>query len=268
MRFLLFLFILVSQAGNSQEINRAVFEKCKGMDDPYECTDQKFAADMQKLVSGKITDDLRKSKDSAYFSINLAFISDEIGHVVNGTVQVACDNTLLKAAINNYITTLPLFYPKRNSDAERRTVHFYDYTFVFSKKHQNYQIASDDELKASKIKANYVMFITPPLLKECSGSDDAYECTKQKLYKLVAKTYSIPKFEGPDRAVKLNATYMIEKDGSLTVKDITCSEDNKAMIEEYRRVLLEELPPFLPGNYKDVAVKTTYSLPVTINLYN
>lgn len=258
--------MIVFQAATAQKTSVAIFKQCKETDKPYKCTDEKFAADIQNLLSGKMTDEIRISKDSVYFPVSIIFISDSKGNVDTKTLQIACDNMLLNTALKKYITGLPPFYPKNDDDTESRTVHQLFYTFVYNTELKKYIITDDTELKALKIRPDYIRFANPPLFTECLETADAYDCTKNKMYKIVGNNFNASKFMGESRVVKLMVTYVVEKDGSFTIKDITCSEKNNEMIEELKRVL-KKFPTFIPGHYMNVLVRASFALPVNLNLY-
>lgn len=256
------------QASFGQKITGAIFTTCKGEEDPYGCTTEKFEADITKLISKKIRKEIRKTVDSAYFSVSIAFLSDGTGKVLHETVKVECDIPTVNAEVKDYLTSLPAFYPKNTDDGEPRTAHILDYTFVFNHKTGKYYSTSKDDLRILGIKPDNVMIATPPLLQECADKSNAYECTVSKISKIAQNSYQVPDFTGPDRTVKMLATYIIEKDGRLNIKEINCSDvDQVMMTEEFRRVL-NSLPAFIPANYLGVFVRTSFTLPLALTLAN
>jgi hypothetical protein len=85
-----------------------------------------------------------------------------------------------------------------------------------------------------------------------------------EFYKFVGKNYTMsPEMIKEKVKGRVYVTFIIEKDGSLTDYRII-REIGYGTGEEAIRVL-KLSPKWIPGKFNDVAVKTMYSLPITIS---
>lgn len=252
-----------------QENEHAVFKECLNAESPKKCTSEKLKSDISALISPEITADIRWKMGKNYFSVGLAFLSDQNGKVIPETIKIACDNKGLENTIKDYILNLPSFIPKDKNQEERRSAHLERYTFIYNSEAKTYEAASEETLKEKGIKPNYISLGNEPVLPKCACDDaeKAKKCTVEKLYEHISKrikTNSIDKnFIGQ---INMLASFIIEKDGSITITDIVCNlSDCEALINQYRRAF-DGLPKFIPGNYEGVKVRASYNLPVKINI--
>ncbi|MFD2601893.1 hypothetical protein [Flavobacterium suzhouense] len=264
---LTFLSFIVN--AQEQRLEHAVFKECLNTESPTKCTSEKIRDDISALISPEITADIRWKMGKIFFSVGLAFLSDQNGNVIPETIKIACDNKGLESAVKEYILHLSPFSPKGENEEDRRSAHLERYTFIYNSESKTYEAASEEILKEKGIKPNYVSLGNEPVLPKCACDDaeKAKKCTVEKLYEHISKrikTNSIDKnFSGQ---IYLVASFAIEKDGSITVNDILCNlNDCEALINQYKRAFTG-LPNFIPGNYEGVKVRATYNLPVTINI--
>ncbi|PZR21654.1 MAG: hypothetical protein DI539_07510 [Flavobacterium psychrophilum] len=253
----------------SKKNSFAIFTECADAESFTECTKAKFEKEITGLISKEITADLEKSLDKNYFSITIAFISDEKGKVTPETIEIACDNKLLHKALKQYILNLPPFIPKDSSYTERRTVHIQNFTFIYNASLKKYESASNEKLLEEGINPDYVSFENEPVLKGCENEskEEAKKCTAQKLSAYTSKNiriYPIPdSFSG---TINLLGKFIVETDGSVTIDDITCSvSDCKDLIASFKKVI-KKFPEFIPGNYKGVNIRIAYNLPLNVNV--
>ena len=84
-----------------------------------------------------------------------------------------------------------------------------------------------------------------------------------EFYKFIAQTYSVPKEKPINIKGKVYATFIIEKDGSLSeikiLRDIGYGTGKEAI-----RVL-KLSPKWIPGKLNNTEVRVLYSIPININ---
>lgn len=264
---LAFLSFIVN--AQEQRLEHAVFKECLNAESPTKCTSEKLWSDISALITPEITTDIRWKMGKNYFSVGLAFLSDQNGNVIPETIKIACDNKGLESAVKEYILHLSPFSPKGENEEDRRSAHLERYTFIYNSESKTYEAASEETLKEKGIKPNYISLGNEPVLPKCACEDaeKAKKCTVEKLYEHISKrikTNSIDKnFIGQ---INMLASFIIEKDGSITITDIVCNlSDCGALINQYRRAF-NGLPKFIPGNYEGVKVRASYNLPVKINI--
>jgi hypothetical protein len=261
---LLLQFNVHSQSGI---ISNAIFPECENAEKRSQCGDEKVEYEIGKLLTDEITADLKSTLSNNYFSVHFAFLSDPEGKVIPETLKIKCDNKLLYDALHSYITHLPPFLPKDKSYEERRSVHMYDCTFVYDDTSGKYISASKEKLKEENIKRELMPLGTQPTYKGCENEnrETAHKCTSEKVIKIIAGKYRVEKLGTYNGQIKLVATFIVEKDGSVKISEITSTPHHEKAIKELDRAL-NKLPDFTPASYMDIPVRASYALPVTLNL--
>lgn len=270
-KFTLAIFLLLisfSTKAQSQSYDYAMFAGCVGAKLPGTCYNEKFRDDVTSLISPEITANLTSTLNKKYFQISFGFLSDENGKVLPETTEVICENQSLNDAVKQYILNLPAFIPKSPNNEDRRSAHLEFLIFIFNEQLEKYEAASQDRLKQEGIQTVFNLG-TPPILANCSNveKEKVSQCTQQELQRTIAKKISLSsidhKFTG---TIKLLGTFIVEKDGSITVKDVTCNmNDCDGLIKSFRKAL-KKMPEFIPGHYKGVKIRASYNLPITINI--
>jgi len=263
---LLILIISYSSVAQSNIRTFATFKECENAIEGSGCYTEKIKADLNNLISEDVTASLKKTIEKNYFSISFAFLSDANGKVIPETLEIACDNKLLYEKIKQYVEHLPSFIPKDSSIKERRNAHIQTFTYLYNGELKKYIIASKDELETLNIKPKYIRLGKQPACKGCENENPeiAYKCSVEKINNIIIKKFRLFEVSAVSSQQQMIATFVIEKNGEVTVSDITSTPYNKSAVDELRRVL-NKLPDFNPGSYKGVLVRTSFNLPVTLN---
>lgn len=262
------LLLLLQFSVNAQSgISSAIFPECENAEKPGQCEDEKVEYEISKLLTDEITADLKNTLTNNYFNISFAFLSDAEGRIIPETLKIKCDNKLYYDALYNYVMHLPLFLPKDKSFEERRSVHMFDYTFIYDNNSNKYISVSREQLKKENIKPELMPFGFTPACKGCENEDReaAFKCTSAKVNKIISGKYRVEKLGTYNGQIKLIATFIVEKDGSVKVSEITSTPHHEKAIKELDRAL-NKLPDFTPASYMDIPLRASYSLPVTLNL--
>lgn len=250
-------------------LSNAILQECHIADNPQECTQEKLEIDISNLITYDMTKNIEESLRDKYFSISVIFVTDENGKVIPQETEVHCDNLLFKSAIENYIKALPSFLPKNNNDTEKRTLHTVYQTYMFDYVIDKYYPASKERLALEKIYPKYVLGDTPPLYPGCKCKKEdkktySNECSIKKTKKFIMKNFIVPQSNGIPRAVKIYASYIVEKDGTITIKRIVGAEEE--LNKEMERVIMQ-FPKFTPGSLKGFPMRTSLNYPVTITFH-
>jgi len=268
--FIVAAFLLLLQFdvyAQSDIISNAIFPECANVEKRGQCGNEKVKQEISKLLTENITADLKKTLSTNYFNIYIAFISDIDGNVMPETLKIKCDNKLVHDAVYNYIIHLTPFIPKDKSFTERRSVHLYDYTFIYDHNLNKYTPASKEQLKEENIEQELMPLGVTPACKGCENENReiALKCTSAKIRKIIVSKFRVEKIDDYQGTIQLIATFIIERDGSVKLDEITSVPHNEKAIYELKYILYK-LPDFTPGNYMDIPVRTKYALPVTVSL--
>jgi|GEM_PF-4915673 len=267
--FLITLLILIishSSVAQSNTRTFATFKECENAIEGSACYTEKIKADLNNLISEDVTDSLKQTIEENYFPISFAFLSDAEGKVIPETLKIACENKLLYEKIKQYVDRLAPFLPKDKSIEEGKNAHIHTFTYIYNEELKKYLIASKDELEALNIKPKYVVLGKQPVCKGCENdnAEIAYKCSVEKINKIIMKKFRTFEVNAVSTQQRMIATFIIEKNGGVTVSDITTTPNNKSAVDEFRRVL-KKLPDFNPGSYRDIPVRSSFNLPVTLN---
>src|SRR5690606_28317631 len=262
------LLLLLAFTGTAQQLDQAVFTECLRFENPVQCTEQKFEADIWQLIDNEITNDLKKTLDKNYISISLVFATAESGRPISEFTEISCENILLKAALKNYIENLPSMHAIGPAYKDRRSVHILNYTFFYDDILNKYYPATKERLNLENI--------TPPKLPYtsaiCAGCENknpekANECTLKKINKIIQKKFDLSKIKGPPRKIKIIASFTIKKDGTMHLNRIICDEDNDLLKIEFKKAF-NFFPEFIPANYKGIPTDCTCTLPLIVSTRN
>jgi len=267
--FLTLVFIIAAHIVSISQTNAstfATFKECENAIEGSDCYNEKLKTDLNNLISEDVTASLKQTKEKNYFSISFAFLSDAEGKVIPETLKIACENKLLYEKIKQYVDQLAPFLPKYKSIEEGKIAHIHTFTYIYNEELKKYLIASKDELEALNIKPKYVLLGKQPVCKGCENDNPeiAYKCSVEKINKVIMKKFRTFEVNAVSTQQRMIATFIIEKNGEVTVSDITSTPYNKSAVDELRRVL-NKLPDFNPGSYKGVLVRTSFNLPVILN---
>jgi hypothetical protein len=265
---ILMLFSFMTKA-QSKGNDFAMFAGCIGAKLPGGCYDEKFRDDITSLISPKIAADLQITIEKKYFSISFAFLSAENGKIIPESIEIACENELFKEAIKQYILHLPAFIPKDESNEERRSVHMKSYTFIYNEQFQKYEPASQERLKQENIYPSSVLLGNQPVLVSCANkeAEEIKQCSQQELQRTIAKRISLRSIKyGFTGKIKLYGSFVVEKDGSITITDVICDTDDCEGLKKSFRKALKKMPKFIPADYRGVKVRASYNLPISINI--
>ncbi len=268
MRFLI-LFLLFSSFVHAQTLNKAVFKECVENSDPLGCTEEKFENSINDLVTYAITDSIKKVLKERYFSVSVIFVTDENGAVISKDTDIRCEFPELKKAIENYINSLPLLSPKNTENSiNKRFLHTLYYTFMFDYVIKKYYIISKERLSIEKIKPNYYTLDTPILFPGCryKKKEKGVAISKRsqkKFLNFINENFNIPPSDGNPRKVKIYTNISIEKNGTVKVLDIICSDE---VLSQEMRNVIAKLPKFEPATLKGFPIRATFYFPTTVNI--
>lgn len=269
MRFII-VFLLFSSFVHAQTFNKAVFKECVENSTPLDCTEEKFENSINDLVTYAITDNIKKVLKERYFSVSVIFITDENGAVITKDTDIRCKFPELKKAIENYINSLPLLSPKNTENSiDKRSLHTLYYTFMFDYVIKKYYIISKERLSIEKIKPDYYTHDTPILFPGCryKKKEKGVAISKRsqkKFIKFINENFNIPPADGNPRKVKVLTGISIEKDGTVKVLDVICSEE---ILSQEMRNVIAKLPKFEPATLKGFPIRAIFHFPTTIT-YN
>lgn len=251
---------------SAQNLDRAVFKECLSSPDPKLCTQQKFEEDINHLLTYDISEEIKKSLDKNYFSVSIIFVTDENGKIIPEITDIRCDYPSFKQAIEKYLNTLPALQPKNSSHEEKRTLHSLHYTFMMDYVIKKYASVDKIRLEVEKIHPKYFMGEFPPVYPGCKCKKKDREiltnkCSNKKVMKFITKNFKIPPTNENPRSVRIMTSYIVERDGTITIDKITSPEEE--LNKEMERII-KMLPKFEPGKMKGFPVRATYTLPVTV----
>lgn len=239
---------------------QAVFAECSKVNQPGICTHKKMENDITALITQDIIKELEKS-GRKYFSISLLFITDENGKVITSETEIRCENNdQLKLAIQNYVDNLPAFIPKDIKQAERRSVHIANLTYIQDTDTQSYHLGNDAELKAKGYAPDYINLDAPAAYKNCPEGTfaDMQKCLETDVRNAVMKAIYPPPIQGVER---MKVYMLIDNDGKLIVEkiaggSIACQESVMAAVKKVRQLT--------PAMKNGIPVPTYLMLPIVI----
>jgi len=244
-------------------LRNAILPECVTDENPYKCTNDKLEFDIQNLIDEVVISTLLESS-KAYFSVSVAFITDDNGVVIKELTQIKSPSYLLTKRIQNYIAGLMPLTPKDSSIEEKRSSHFINFTLLKDDASQKYYIADYLDLKEKKINPEY---ITPDIVSLYPGCDKLDKptdpsCTLKKVYEFIMKNYRIPEVDSPTQ-VKMVVNFFIDTTGKIQVESIEGGENG---FQKGVREAIVKLPRLTPTIYKGVPIIALHKLPISLNL--
>lgn len=256
------LLFIVFGSGQENKITQAIFSDCITMPMPNSCTHLKFREGIWQLFDKDIEQELRENS-IPHLSLAIQFISDEAGTVIEDKITVLCNNNKLRDAVIAHIKTLK-FTPKDASLPERRSVHSYVVAFIKNDFNEGYHIALPEEIRERGIKPDIVPLDEYPVFKGCEGAvnDKNNSCISAKVREFIIKNFRTPRTSRATN-LKMYIHFYIDEDGKIIIDKITGGVDPYAK-EVYR--VIEKAPKAIPGKVSGIPVKTSFILPLVINI--
>lgn len=262
------IIIIVNFTGTAQSGKRtyATFKECENAGPDSDCYSEKLRADLNNLMSDEIAQHIKKTSTYDHMPISFAFLSDAEGKVMAETVEVACEESLLRNALKNYIDNLAPFLPKNDGMDENRSAHISTYTYLYNEQTDKFEITTYDILREKGIRPKYIRLGIQPACKGCENDNQelAYKCSSEKITKVMLRKFRTQEVKPVAKQQRLVATFIVEKNGDITISDVVSIPYNISASEEYRRAL-KKLPEFNPGSFRGIPVRASFNLPVTLN---
>ncbi|TRW26415.1 hypothetical protein FMM05_03275 [Flavobacterium zepuense] len=266
MRLTILLICLLVQGSlfAQKGLSSAVLPDCATEEKPFTCTDKKLEAGVISLINTIVINTLPE-ESKAYFSVSAVIVTDENGLVIKDYTKIKSPSPFLDTRIQNYLNNLPAFIPKDKSYEERRSVDFINLTFILDSDTKKYYIAEKEDLKALNIKSEYIMADEASLYPGCERTGNYttdFNCTQKKVYEFILKHYRVPQVQGPGQ-LKMMVTFSIDTKGVIKVESI---EGGESGFQSEARRVINKLPNLTPTKVKDIPIKVSFNLPITINV--
>ena len=121
----------------------------------------------------------------------------------------------------------------------------------YTEYYQNGKLTSGKSIDSSNVEYEYKALFIPPKPKK----------GLEHFYKYIEKNFRIPKSFG-NNSGKIIVQFSIEKDGRITDIKILKGDNESANNEAIR--LINKYPDWGIGEFRGIKVKTSYSIPITI----
>jgi len=264
--FIAILFMASAVAMAQKLGEQAIFTECEKEELPAKCTEDKIIGDITALLTSDIITDIeKKTIYRNFFTVSIEFISDENGKIIPSETGIMCeDNAALKAAIENYLTTLPPFIPKDKVFSERRSYTPVNIVYLRNTDNQNYHIASYEELKTVGKHRTFGPASAPiyPGCESAVTKSEKMNCLAKGINQVISKNLVMPYIQNSGED-KMHVSLLIAIDGKVRVEEIAGSS---AYFRNEVTRAVKKIPKVKPAEEKGIPVAVHLYLPLTLRV--
>ena len=268
---LTFALLLAMSVVSQEQRENAILPGCEQTEEPESCLRKKLQQDIMSLFSESVKQTLITGMEKDFFTIPIAFISDEMGKIDPASIVVNSPLEALSRQIKTHIVKLPDFLPKINKKGKGvKTAHLISPRYKIDRERKEILIPTALELKEVGKDAvdlgTPIVFNVPgfPGCKRIKNRDEKITCFQQKMQEHIRMHFKYPKkaqklgLEG-----KVFVMFIINEEGA--VSKIRTRGPHKILEAEALRII-KKLPKMTPGKYRSVSIGVPFAIPITFKL--